>query len=163
MSMSSQNSQRRLSWGILFVRILVGWVFVSEGIKKFVLPASLEVGRFAKIGIPWPQYSSPFVGVVEIVCGTLLILGLFTSMATIPLLIDIAVAIATTKFPMLVREGLWPTLHEARTDFSMLFGLFAILMMGAGAFSLDSNREGQPDAPGRCSPHVARRYARPVL
>jgi len=67
---------------------------------------------------------------MEIVCGILLILGLFTSLASVVLLIDIAVAIATTKFPMLLEQGLWATLHEACTDFSMLFGLIAILMMG---------------------------------
>jgi uncharacterized membrane protein YphA (DoxX/SURF4 family) len=140
MPISSQYPSPRLSWGILLVRILVGWVFLSEGIQKFLFPAALGTGRFAKIGIPWPQYSAPFVGVVEIVCGALLILGLFTSLASVLLLIDIAVAIATTKFPMLLKQGFWATLHEARTDFSMLFGLIAILLMGAGMFSLDWRR-----------------------
>jgi putative oxidoreductase len=137
MPISSQYPSPRLSWGILLVRILVGWVFLSEGIQKFLFPAALGTGRFAKIGIPWPQYSAPFVGVVEVVCGTLLILGLFTSLASVLLLIDIAVAIATTKFPMLLKQGFWATLHEARTDFSMLFGLIALLLMGTGALSLD--------------------------
>jgi putative oxidoreductase len=137
MPISPQDSSRRVSWGILLVRILVGWVFLSEGIQKFLFPAALGTGRFAKIGIPWPQYSAPFVGVVEVVCGTLLILGLFTSLASVLLLIDIAVAIATTKFPMLLKQGFWATLHEARTDFSMLFGLIALLLMGTGALSLD--------------------------
>jgi uncharacterized membrane protein YphA (DoxX/SURF4 family) len=140
MSMSSQYPSPRLSWGILLVRILVGWVFLSEGVQKFLFPAALGTGRFAKIGIPWPQYSAPFVGVVEIVCGALLILGLFTSLASVLLLIDIVVAIATTKFPMLLKQGFWATLNEARTDFSMLFGLIAILLMGAGMFSLDWRR-----------------------
>jgi len=101
----------------------VGWVFLSEGIQKFLFPVALGTGRFAKIGIPWPQYSAPFVGVVEVVCGTLLILGLFTSLASVLLLIDVVLAIATTKFPMLLKQGFWATLNEARTDFSMLFGL----------------------------------------
>jgi len=140
MPMVSQDSSRRLSWGILLVRILAGWVFLSEGIQKFLFPAALGTGRFVKIGIPWPQYSAPFVGVVEIVCGALLILGLFTSLASVFLLIVIAVAIATTKFPMLLKQGFWATLHEARADFSMLFGLIAILLMGAGMFSLDWRR-----------------------
>lgn len=130
----------RSSWGILLVRILVGWVFLSEGIQKFLFSASLGVGRFAKIGIPWPQYSAPFVGAVEIVCGALVILGLFTTMAAIPLVIDIAVAIATTKIPILSKQGPWAMLHEARTDFSMLLGLCALLLMGAGMFSLDWQR-----------------------
>ena len=83
MPMPSQYPSPRLSWGILLVRILVGWVFLSEGIQKFLFPAALGTGRFAKVGIPWPQYSAPFVGVVEIVCGTLVIVGLFTSLASV--------------------------------------------------------------------------------
>lgn len=97
------DSNNRADWGILLVHVLVGWVFASEGIQKFLFPAALGVGRFAKIGIPAPQYSAPFVGVVEIVCGFLLIVGLCTSLAAIPLLVDIAVAIATTKIPMLLK------------------------------------------------------------
>src|ERR1700691_6714662 len=87
MSISPQDSSRRLSWGILLVRILVGWVFLSEGIQKFLFPAALGAGRVAKIGIPAPQFFGPFVGVVETVCGTLLILGLLTRLASIPLVI----------------------------------------------------------------------------
>lgn len=133
----------RLSWGILLVRILVGWVFFSEGIQKFLFPTSLGVGRFAKIGIPWPQYSAPFVGAVEIICGALIVLGLFTTLAVIPLLIDIAVAIATTKIPILSKQGIWTMLHEARVDFSMLLGLCALLLMGSEIFSLDWQRRSK--------------------
>ncbi len=137
MPISPQDSQRRLSSGILLVRILVGWVFLSEGIQKLLFPAALGAGRFVKIGIPAPQFTGPFVGVVEIVCGTLLIVGLFTTLATVPLFIDIAVAIATTKVPMLLKQGFWAAMHEARTDFCMLVGLIAITLLGAGTLSLD--------------------------
>ncbi|MDR3736532.1 MAG: DoxX family protein [Acidobacteriaceae bacterium] len=130
----------RASVGKLFIRILVGWVFFSEGIQKFLFPDQLGVGRFLKIGIPWPQYSAPFVGVVEIVCGLLLLLGLFTTLAVIPLLIDIAVAIVSTKIPFLLKQGFWPAMHESRVDLCMLFGLIAIALLGAGAFSLDYKR-----------------------
>ena len=82
---------------ILLIRILVGWVFLSEGIQKFLFPDSLGVGRFVKIGIPWPQFMAPFVGVVEIVCGSLLLIGLVTRLATVPLIIDIAVACTRPK------------------------------------------------------------------
>lgn len=140
MPMSPQVSQRRLSLGILLVRILVGWVFLSEGIQKFLFSAALGAGRFTKIGIPAPQFSGPFVGVVEIVCGALLIVGLFTTLATVPLFIDIAVAIATTKVPMLLKQGFWAAMHEARTDFCMLLGLIVIMLLGAGTFSLDERR-----------------------
>jgi len=122
----------------ILVRILVGWVFLSEGIQKFLFPAALGAGRFAKIGIAAPQFFGPFVGVVEIVCGGLLILGLLTRLAAIPLLIDITVAIIATKIPILEKSGFWAAMHEARTDFCMWFGLLFLLIVGAGPWSLDA-------------------------
>jgi len=134
------ESQNRTAWGFFLLRFLVGWVFLTEGIQKFLFPAALGAGRFAKIGIPAPLIMGPFVGLVEIVCGALLIVGLFTVFATVPLLIDIAVAIATTKIPMLLKQGFWAAMHEARTDLCMLLGLVAILLLGAGSLSLDARR-----------------------
>ncbi len=122
----------------ILIRLLVGAVFLSEGIQKFLFPAALGVGRFVKIGIPAPQFFAPFVGVVEIVCGTLLIIGFITRLAAIPLLIDISVAIATTKVPMLSRAGFWSTVHEARTDYCMLLGLVFLLLVGSGPLSIDA-------------------------
>src|ERR1700726_2968044 len=113
----------RTAKAILLIRVLVGWVFLSEGVQKFLFPDSLGVGRFVKIGIPWPQVMAPFVGVVEIVCGTMLLIGFLTRLATIPLLIDIAVALYSTKIVTFGKNGFWGTLHEARTDVSMLLGL----------------------------------------
>src|SRR3974377_2422265 len=84
----------------ILVRFLAGAGFLSERIQKVVFPAEQGIGRFIKIGIPAPQFFAPFVGVVEIVCGALLIVGLVTRLASIPLLIDILVAIATTKLTM---------------------------------------------------------------
>ncbi len=121
----------------LLIRLLVGWVFLSEGIQKFLFPEALGVGRFVKIGIPAPHFFAPFVGVVEIVCGSLLIMGLLTRLAAIPLLIDISVAIITTKIPMLAKSGFWATVHEARTDYCMWLGSLFLLMVGAGSLSLD--------------------------
>ena len=95
----------RMGKAIILIRVLVGWVFVSEGIQKFLFPAQLGIGRFAKIGIPSPQIMAPFVGAVEIIFGCLVILGLFTRLATIPLLCVIGTAIATTKIPMLHTHG----------------------------------------------------------
>jgi uncharacterized membrane protein YphA (DoxX/SURF4 family) len=122
---------------------MVGWVFLSEGIQKFLFPAALGAGRFVKIGIPAPQFFGPFVGVTEIACGALLIVGLFTNFAVWPLLIDILVAITTTKIPMLLKQGFWAAMHEARTDFCMLLGLVAIALLGAGTASLDERRPGR--------------------
>ena len=121
----------------ILIRLLVGAVFLSEGIQKFLFSATLGVGRFMKIGIPAPQFFAPFVGVVEIVCGTLLIIGLFTRLSTIPLIIDISVAIITTKIPMLSAAGFWSMVHEARTDYCMLLGLVFLLLVGSGPFSID--------------------------
>lgn len=134
---STASSSSRTWNAIILIRLLVGWVFVSEGIQKFLFPAQLGVGRFAKIGIPLPQTMAPLVGAVEIICGALVILGLFTRLATIPLLCVIATAIATTKIPMLHTGGVWAMLHEVRADFSMLLGLLFLLIAGGGAYALD--------------------------
>jgi putative oxidoreductase len=129
----------------VLIRVMVGWVFLSEGIQKFLFPDALGVGRFVKIGIPAPQFFAPFVGTVEVICGVLLIVGLVTRLASIPLLIDILVAIATTKIPMLPRSGFWSMMHEARTDFCMLTGLIFLLIVGSGTLSLDDRLSRQPD------------------
>ena len=128
----------RVPKAILLIRILVGWVFLSEGIQKFLFPDALGVGRFVRIGIPWPQVMAPFVGVVEIVCGSLLLIGLITRLAAILLLIDICVALYSTKVVTLAKNGFWGTLHEARTDVGMLLGLIFLLLVGAGALSFDA-------------------------
>ena len=125
----------------ILIRLLVGAVFLSEGIQKFLFPATLGVGRFVKIDIPAPQFFAPFVGIVEILCGTLLIVGLLTRLATIPLIIDISVAIITTKVPMLSTAGFWSMAHEARTDYCMLLGLVFLLLVGSGPFSVDRHIE----------------------
>jgi uncharacterized membrane protein YphA (DoxX/SURF4 family) len=135
----------------VFARAIVGWVFLSEGILKFLLPDALGAGRFAQIGIPAPAVMGPFVGVVEIGCGTLLMVGLLTRLAAIPLFIDISVAILSTKVPILLghafwmfslpslsRYGFWSMMHEARTDLSMWMCLLFLLFVGAGSVSLDA-------------------------
>lgn len=123
---------------VWLVRVMVGAVFVSEGVQKFLFPAALGVGRFAKIGIPWPAVMAPFVGVVEIVCGALFIVGLFTRAAALPLVVDMLVAIASTKIPILTKSGFWAMAHEARTDWAMLLGSLFLLAVGAGPRSLDA-------------------------
>lgn len=134
---SSANSARTAK-AILLIRILVGWVFLSEGIQKFLFPEALGAGRFLKIGIPWPHISAPFAGGVEIVCGTLILLGLATRLAAVPLLAVIAVALYSTKIVAIAKFGFWGTLHEARTDVSMLLGLLFLLLVGGGSLSLDA-------------------------
>ena len=128
----------RAKKAILLVRILVGWVFLSEGIQKFLFPEALGIGRFTKIGIPLPQLMAPFIGVTEIICGGLLLAGLFTRLACVLLLIDICVALYSTKIVTFMRNGFWGTLHEARTDVSMLLGLIFLLIVGGGTLALDA-------------------------
>ena len=129
---------RRGAHAVVLIRILAGWVFLSEGIQKFLFPDALGAGRFVKIGIPWPQVMAPFVGVVEIVCGFLLLIGLLTRLAAVPLLIDICVALYSTKIVTISKNGFWGTLHEARTDVSMFLSLLFLLLVGGGAWSLDA-------------------------
>jgi putative oxidoreductase len=123
---------------VILIRVVVGAVFLSEGIQKFLFSNELGAGRFTKIGIPAPQVMGPFVGVVEIVCGILIIVGLLTRLAAIPLIINMLVAISSTKIPILLKSGFWTMAHDSRTDFSMLLGSIFLLIVGAGAWSLDS-------------------------
>ncbi len=138
------------------IRLLVGWVFLVEGILKYLWLEDLGAGRFASIGIPLPHFTAAFVGLVEIVCGALVIVGLFTRLAAIPLLIDISVAILSTKVPIAMGHGYWrfslpklqhygllSMLHEARTDVSMWLGLIFILIVGAGSLSIDAARKAR--------------------
>jgi putative oxidoreductase len=129
---------------VFLVRLSVGSVFVAEGIQKFLFPDALGVGRFVKIGIPFPGVTAPFVGVVEIVCGVLVLLGFMTRLAAIPLVIDMVVAIATTKLPILARDGFWAMAHEARTDWAMILGSAFLLWVGAGPLSLDGRSSTGP-------------------
>jgi len=128
----------RAAKAVVLIRILAGWVFLSEGIQKFLFPDALGVGRFIKIGIPWPHSMAPFVGAVEIVCGSLVLAGLFTRIAAVPLLGVISVALYSTKIIAFAKFGFWGTLHEARTDVSMLLALIFLLLVGGGSWSLDA-------------------------
>jgi len=117
---------------------MVGCVFLSEGLQKFLFAESLWVGRFIKIGIPAPEIIAPFVGGVEIVCGALVLAGLYTRFASVPLFINMLVAISTTKIPILIEKGFWAMAHESRTDWSMLLGSIVLLLVGSGRWSVDS-------------------------
>jgi putative oxidoreductase len=122
---------------IILIRLMVGAVFSSEGVQKFLFPDSLGIGRFAKIGIPMPNISAPFVGVVEIGCGALILAGLISRIAAIPLIIDMLVAISTTKIPILMDTGFWAMAHEGRADWCMLLGSIFLLISGSGGLSVD--------------------------
>jgi putative oxidoreductase len=126
---------------MILIRVIVGVVFLTEGILKFVYPGELGAGRFAHIGLPFPHVVAPLVGAVEIASGAALILNLYAGDAALLLLVVILTAIFTTKAPILPGHrlgvfappklehyGVLSFIHEARTDLSMLFGLIAILL-----------------------------------
>jgi len=123
---------------VVLVRLIVGAVFLSEGIQKFLFPAALGIGRFTRIGLPAPGFLAPFVGTFEVVCGLLVLLGLLTRISAIPLIAIMLTALATTKLPILVGKGFWAMAHEARTDYSMLLGAVFLLIAGGGAWSCDA-------------------------
>jgi len=124
--------------GILFVRLAVGLIFFTQGILKFTDPA-MGVVRFTRIGFPYPEFTAHFVGTFEIACGLLVLFGLVTRLAAIPLLIVISTAIVSTKIPELARpaQGFWFMVSDARTDFAMLCSLLFLLTTGPGRWSAD--------------------------
>ena len=156
MNWQTLSETKAPAWTVL-IRLQVGlMVFFPEGIQKLVFPDILGAGRFTKIGIPFPEAMGPFVGVVETVCGLLIILGLLTRLASIPLIIIMIVALISTKLPILVghdvwmfhlaqdikRTGFWSMMHEARADLTMLLGCLYLLIVGAGRWSLDARMRG---------------------
>ncbi len=135
----------------ILVRLMIGTVFLSEGLQKFLFVAEVGGGRFARIGFPHADRVAPFVGSFEIACGLLVLIGLLTRLAALPLLVVILTALATTKLPILLgrdvgpfhapalqRYGFWAMAHEARTDWSMLLGSAFLALVGAGRWSLDA-------------------------
>ncbi|MBT0811417.1 DoxX family protein [Litoribacter ruber] len=121
----------------ILIRLMVGAVFLSEGIQKFLFPAIRGAGRFEKIGLPNPEFLGSFVGAFEILCGILVLLGLFTRVASLPLMVIMLVAIATTKSEVLAQDGFWEMMHGSRTDWSMLLGSIFLLIKGGGYWSVD--------------------------
>lgn len=122
----------------LLIRLMVGIVFLSEGIQKFLFPAIRGAGRFEKIGLPEPEILGTFVGSFEVISGLFILLGLFTRLAAIPTLIIMLVAIYTTKIDILLNQGLWEMLHAARTDWSMFLGSIFLIIKGGGFASADN-------------------------
>jgi len=136
---------------VILIRLLVGFVFVSEGLQKFLYPGDVGTGRFEKIGFAAPDAMANLVACFEVACGAMLVLGLLTRTATIPLIVVMLTAIVTTKLPILVghdlwglhvrrlsRYGFWAMAHEARTDWAMLLGSIFLLIVGGGRYSIDA-------------------------
>jgi len=122
----------------LIPRIIVGLIFLSEGIQKFLFPEIEGTGRFIRIGFTAPAFWASFVGMFEIISGLFVLAGLFTRLASIPLLVIMITAFITTKWPILLDKGFWTMAHEYRTDFAMTLLLIYLLIYGAGKLSFDS-------------------------
>jgi len=140
---------RRQATALLLIRIAVGLVFFGEGALKFIRPDMLGPGRFAKIGLPAPAFLAYGDGILEIVCGFAILIGLLTRLAAVPMAGDMVGAIVLTKIPLLWgATALFPTeggfldfFHESRLDFSMLLASLSLVLVGAGAKSVDARRE----------------------
>jgi putative oxidoreductase len=136
---------------IILIRLMVGAVFLSEGLQKFIYPVSRGSGRFENMGFPHPEFFASSVGTLEIVCGILIIIGLMTRLSALVMFINITVAIIITKIPIafgksfgpfILRElkeyGFWSMAHEIRTDLSMWLGSLFLMLRGGGSGSIDS-------------------------
>jgi len=140
---------------VLLLRLMAGGVFLSEGILKFVY-VNQGVGRFTKIGIPIPAFSANFVACLEIVGGLLLLTGLLTRAIAVPFIIEMVVAILSTKIalylgtsplplpPALPKVGMWAVLHESRSDYAQILTSIFLLINGPGRWSLDALFHNKP-------------------
>ncbi len=136
---------------ILILRLMAGGVFFWEGILKFVYP-NQGVGRFTKLGFPFPDFTANFVASFEIIGGILLLLGIFTRITALLFILEMIVAILSTKIgvflgtsplplpPALPKTGFWAVLHEVRSDYAQLMVSLFLLLEGPGKRSLDAIR-----------------------
>lgn len=148
MELSARFRPELVSSALVLVRLVVGAIFLSEGIQKFLFPAERGAGRFEEIGILFPAISGYFVDVIETICGALILLGLLTKLAAIPLIVDMTVAFFVTKFPILWGGstdypppeylGFWDFAHEARNDWALLLLSIFLLIGGPGKWALDA-------------------------
>jgi putative oxidoreductase len=133
----------------LLLRLMAGAVFLWEGILKFVY-VNQGIGRFTKLGIPFPLVTAPFVGWLEIIGGICLILGVGTRLVTIPFIVEMVVAMLSTKPrlylgtsplpapPVPPQVGMWAVLHEIRSEYAQLMTCAFLLVAGPGPASLDA-------------------------
>ncbi|AXI99479.1 putative membrane protein YphA, DoxX/SURF4 family [Cyclonatronum proteinivorum] len=139
----------------ILIRLVVGIVFVSEGLQKFIWAELRGAGRFERIGIPFPEFNGYFVGGMEVLCGLLILAGFMTRYAAVPLIIIMLTALFTTKLPILLGTGFWgfslrelehygllSALHESRNDLAMLAGSIFLFIKGGGYWSVDLRRFG---------------------
>jgi putative oxidoreductase len=143
------NSPDSAPKATILIRLMAGGVFLWEGVLKFVY-TNQGVGRFTKIGIPAPHFTAPFVGVLEIVGGILLLTGFLTRLVSIPFVIEMLVAMTSTKIALYLgtsplplppappQVGIWAVLHEIRSDYAQLLSVLFLGIAGPGPWSLDA-------------------------
>ena len=133
---------------ILILRLMAGGVFFWEGILKFVY-VNQGVGRFTKLGFPYPAETAHFVATFEIIGGLFLIFGLFTRVAAFYFIVQMIIAVLSTKIDLYLgtsplplppappKQGIWAVLHEIRSDYAQILTCLFLLIEGAGRRSLD--------------------------
>lgn len=123
---------------MIFIRLVVGLIFISEGILKFKMLEWLGPGRFTEIGFTNGYFWAYFTGTFEIVCGILIVSGFLTRLAAIPLHVIMITALITVKLPLISNRGFWTFAHEYTTDFALTLLILVLLLNGAGRWSVDA-------------------------
>jgi putative oxidoreductase len=136
-SIKSQILNTRSDNKLIFIRLIAGLIFISEGLQKYLFLQLYGPGLFQEIGFGHASFWAYFTGAFEILCGILILFGLFTRLASIPLLIIMITAFITTKFPLIANKGFWTFLHEYNTDFSLTILLILLIIYGGGNLSVD--------------------------
>jgi uncharacterized membrane protein YphA (DoxX/SURF4 family) len=123
-------------------RLIVGLIFLSEGVQKYLFPQLMGAGRFMDIGFSHPAIWAYFAGTFEIICGIMVLFGLFTRVAAVPLLTIMMTAFVKTKWPIMIHIGFWSMIHENNADFALTLLLIYLLIFGSGRWSLDTKIMG---------------------
>jgi len=128
---------------------MAGGVFFWEGLLKFVY-VNQGVGRFTKLGIPFPHFTAAIIGYLEIFGGLLWLTGLMSRLIAISFIAEMIVAVLSTKFslylgtsplplpPALPQLGFWAVLHEIRSDYAQILTVIFLLINGPRKWSLDA-------------------------
>jgi putative oxidoreductase len=122
---------------IIVIRLIVSLIFISEGVQKYLFLQVLGPGLFQEIGFAHAYFWAYFTGAFEILCGILVLFGLLTRLASVPLVIVLITAFIKVKLPVLMFKGLFAFLHEYNTDFALILLLSLLIIYGGGRWSVD--------------------------
>src|SRR5262245_6670579 len=171
----SNNMRKQFDWllnpptdgptATILIRLMAGSVFLWEGILKFVY-ANQGVGRFTKLGFPMPHFTAAADGWLEIIGGLLILTGFLTRLIAVPFIIEMIVAMASTKIPLYLgtsplplppvppQVGFWAVLHDIRSEFAKISCCAFLMLTGPGPWSIDAlfaNKRSEADAPSLTS------------